>query len=70
VPFGAYIKDYPNADMASKVTIHHLLTHTGGTGDIFGPWFIAYRNELHDTEDYESPRLHRRLGQLSTGSEV
>jgi CubicO group peptidase (beta-lactamase class C family) len=20
-----------------QVTIHHLLTHTGGTGDIFGP---------------------------------
>src|SRR5687768_4718337 len=49
---GTYIPDYPNADMASKVTIHHLLTHTGGTGDIFGPAFNANRLELRDPEDY------------------
>jgi D-alanyl-D-alanine carboxypeptidase len=39
-------------EMASKVTLHHLLTHTGGTGDIFGPQFTAHRLELRDTEDY------------------
>src|SRR5262249_19842549 len=33
-PLGKYITDYPNQDVATKVTIHHLLTHTGGTGDI------------------------------------
>ena len=38
-PIGTYLPDYPNAEMASKVTVHHLLTHTGGTGDIFGPQF-------------------------------
>src|SRR5262245_21628576 len=31
-PLGTYITDYPNEDVATKVTIHHLLTHTGGTG--------------------------------------
>ena len=36
-PFGNYLTDYPNKDVASKVTIEQLLTHTGGTGDIFGP---------------------------------
>lgn len=36
-PLGKYITDYPNKDVANKVTIHHLLTHTGGTGDVFGP---------------------------------
>lgn len=51
-PFGTYIADYPNTQMASKVTLHHLLTHTGGTGDIFGPQFTANRLELRDTEDY------------------
>lgn len=51
-PIGAYLPDYPNADVASKVTPHHLLTHTGGTGDIFGPEFMARRLELRDTEDY------------------
>ncbi|HVE48073.1 MAG TPA: serine hydrolase domain-containing protein [Casimicrobiaceae bacterium] len=49
---GTYIPDYPNADMASKVTIHHLLTHTGGTGDIFGPAFNANRLALRTTGDY------------------
>lgn len=49
---GTYIPDYPNADMASKVTIHHLLTHTGGTGDIFGPAFTANRLQLRSTSDY------------------
>ena len=47
-----YIPDYPNVDLASKVTIHHLLTHTGGTGDIFGPAFNANRLELRTTGDY------------------
>src|SRR5207248_7975552 len=32
-PLGEYLPDYPNKDVATKVTIHHLLTHTGGTGD-------------------------------------
>jgi CubicO group peptidase (beta-lactamase class C family) len=49
---GTYIPDYPNADMASKVTIHHLLTHTGGTGDIFGPAFNANRLDLRTPGDY------------------
>jgi D-alanyl-D-alanine carboxypeptidase len=49
---GTYIPDYPNADMASKVTIHHLLTHTGGTGDIFGPAFNTNRLALRTPSDY------------------
>ena len=51
-PLGTYLPDYPNTEVASKVTPHHLLTHTGGTGDIFGPLFAAHRNELRTTEDY------------------
>jgi CubicO group peptidase (beta-lactamase class C family) len=51
-PFGTYLPDYPNAEMALKVTPHHLLTHTGGTGDIFGPQFMANRTELRTTADY------------------
>ena len=49
---GTYIPDYPNAEMASKVTLHHLLTHTGGTGDIFGAEFMAHRSELRTVDDY------------------
>jgi hypothetical protein len=34
---GKRLPEYPNKDVASKVTVRHVLTHTGGTGDIFGP---------------------------------
>jgi CubicO group peptidase (beta-lactamase class C family) len=51
-PMGKYISDYPNKEVASKVTIQQLLTHTGGTGDIFGPEFEAHRKELKTLQDY------------------
>ncbi len=51
-PLGKYLTDYPNQNVATKVTIHHLLTHTGGTGDIFGPQFAANRLELRTLNDY------------------
>jgi CubicO group peptidase (beta-lactamase class C family) len=31
---GDYLPDYPNRDIASKVTVRQLLTHRGGTGDV------------------------------------
>jgi D-alanyl-D-alanine carboxypeptidase len=51
-PLAAYLPDYPNKELASKVTIHHLLTHTGGTGDIFTPEYNAHRLELRTLADY------------------
>jgi CubicO group peptidase (beta-lactamase class C family) len=51
-PLGKYLTDYPNKDIATKVTIKQLLTHTGGTGDIFGPEFDAHRLELRTLQDY------------------
>lgn len=51
-PLATYLKDYPNAEFASKVTLHHLLTHTGGAGDIFEPEYDAKRLELHTLQDY------------------
>jgi CubicO group peptidase (beta-lactamase class C family) len=51
-PLGTYLTDYLNRDVASKVTVHDLLTHTGGTGDIFGPEFDANRNDLRTHADY------------------
>jgi CubicO group peptidase (beta-lactamase class C family) len=49
---GKYLPDYPNKDIATQVTIHQLLTHTGGTGDFFGPEFDAHRLELRTLQDY------------------
>jgi D-alanyl-D-alanine carboxypeptidase len=51
-PLGTYLPDYPNRDITTKVTIHQLLTHTGGTGDIFGPDFDAHRTDLRTLADY------------------
>ena len=60
-PFGNYLTDYPNKDVASKVTIEQLLTHTGGTGDIFGPEFDKRRLELKTLRDYVSLYGQRAL---------
>ena len=51
-PVGKYLTEYPNPEIASRVTIHHLLTHTGGTGDIFGPDFDKNRLTLKELTDY------------------
>jgi D-alanyl-D-alanine carboxypeptidase len=51
-PLGTYLRDYPNRQVATRVTIHQLLTHTGGTGDIFGPEFDAHRTKLRTLADY------------------
>jgi D-alanyl-D-alanine carboxypeptidase len=61
-PLGKYLTDYPNKDVASKVTIHNLLTHTGGTGDFFGPEFDKHRLELRTLQDYVSLYGERGLG--------
>ncbi len=51
-PIGKYLTDYPNRDAATKVTVRHLLTHTGHTGDFFGPEFVANRLSLKEPADY------------------
>lgn len=51
-PIGKHMPDYPNSELASKVTVRHLLTHTGGTGDIFGKQFDQNRLQLRTIDDY------------------
>jgi len=59
-PVGKVVNDYPNREVAEKVTIRELLSHTGGTGDIFdgtpghpfGPLFMTHRLELRSLQDY------------------
>jgi D-alanyl-D-alanine carboxypeptidase len=49
---GRRLPDYPNARFAETVTIRHLLNHTAGAGDFFGPEFREHRLELRDPGDY------------------
>lgn len=49
---GKLVPDYPNKNVATKVTVENLLSHTGGTGDIFGPEFDAHRATLRTLNDY------------------
>ena len=51
-PIGRYLPDYPNRDIATKVKVANLLSHTGGTGDIFGPEFDSHKATLRTTKDY------------------
>jgi len=46
------LPDYPNAALAKRLTVEHLLTHTGGTGDIFGAFHDAHQDELRTVSDY------------------
>jgi len=51
-PIGQHLPAYSNKEVAAKVTVRHLLTHTGGTGDIFGPEFDQHRLQLREHRDY------------------
>jgi CubicO group peptidase (beta-lactamase class C family) len=51
-PIGRYLTDYPNQDIATRVTVAHLLSHTGGTGNIFGPEYDPRKASLRSTKDY------------------
>jgi CubicO group peptidase (beta-lactamase class C family) len=50
-PLSKYLPGYPNHEVAA-VTIHQLLTHTGGTGDIFSPEYFERRNQVKELSDY------------------
>jgi CubicO group peptidase (beta-lactamase class C family) len=42
---GRHLPDYPNQEVAEKVTIHHLLTHTSGLGSYFNREFVQSAKE-------------------------
>ncbi|MDQ3120186.1 MAG: beta-lactamase family protein [Verrucomicrobiota bacterium] len=46
------LPDYPNKETAQKITVEHLLTHSSGLGDIFGPAFGQKKDSLRELKDY------------------
>jgi CubicO group peptidase (beta-lactamase class C family) len=50
-PVGKYVPALQDRSLAAA-TIHQLLTHTGGTGDVFGPEFFDNRSSLREHADY------------------
>jgi len=46
------LPEYPNKEVAEKVTVHQLLTHTSGLGDFFKPQFFQNREKYRNPRDY------------------
>ncbi len=48
---GQLLPNYPNGE-AHPISVHQLLTHTGGLGDVFGPEFLLHRQCLNTPQDF------------------
>ncbi|HUD42237.1 MAG TPA: serine hydrolase domain-containing protein [Dokdonella sp.] len=46
------LPEYPNTRLARQVTVEHLLSHSGGTGDFFGEEYEKRKPELRRPSDY------------------
>ncbi|HZT42713.1 MAG TPA: serine hydrolase domain-containing protein [Chthonomonadaceae bacterium] len=55
------LPEYPNKETAAKITLHHLLTHTAGLGDIFVPEFFQNRERYRKPADYFPLFAHQPL---------
>jgi CubicO group peptidase (beta-lactamase class C family) len=55
------LPEYPNREVASKITIHQLLTHSAGLGTFFGsPGFVPGKTYLNSSEEiavYQDEKL-------------
>lgn len=49
---GKLLPDFPNKNVAQKVTIHHLLSHSSGLGDYHGASYICRKSILRTPRDY------------------
>jgi D-alanyl-D-alanine carboxypeptidase len=48
----ALLPNYPDTLLAREVTVAHLLTHSGGSGDFFGAEYEAHQSELRTPSDF------------------
>jgi CubicO group peptidase (beta-lactamase class C family) len=62
-PLIKHLPDYPNKEVAEKVTLHHLLTHTSGIGDYFnGKYRLASKDRFRAIRDYFPLFVDKPLG--------
>ncbi|MCH7879591.1 MAG: beta-lactamase family protein [candidate division Zixibacteria bacterium] len=57
-PISKYLPDYPNEDAATRVTVHHLLTHTSGMGSYW---------DAMDKMDWTALRSIKDFADLASG---
>jgi D-alanyl-D-alanine carboxypeptidase len=67
VPIATYLPNYPNKDVASKITIQQLIDHRSGLGDIFTPkaWErnpLTFRTLQSYIDFFASDTLHFEPG--------
>ena len=67
-PISKYLTDWLPADIAQKITIHHLLTHTSGLGSYFTDRFFKSSRELYRKVDDYKPLLAEEKLQFEPGS--
>lgn len=58
---GTVLPDYPNKDLAQKVTVHHLLTHTSGLTENAPPGDQPFRRGFRTVKEYLSSSAHDTL---------
>jgi CubicO group peptidase (beta-lactamase class C family) len=51
---GKILLDYQNKQVAEKVTVHHLLSHSSGLSDYHGAKYICRKGTLREVRDYLS----------------
>lgn len=49
---GKILPDYLNKQAAEKITVHHLLSHSSGMGDMHGTEYICRKGVLRQVRDY------------------
>lgn len=67
---GDLLPDYPNEDVKRQVTVHHLLTHTGGTGSHFSDEFFEASKLTHRTLHDYIPLIQDNGVAFRPGSEM